>query len=103
MCCARAGASMPRSFSTAIAVADVVDEGGAVVQPVGERDRPAASVCVSRHLLEAAVQVADLGIGADDLLAVEGDDDAERAVRGGMRGPEVEGDLLEVVVLGLDA
>ena len=46
------------------------------------------------QLLVAAVHVARRGLGPDDLLAVEADDDAQRAVRGRVLRAEVEGHAL---------
>jgi len=43
------------------------------------------------QLLGAAVQQADMGVGAYDLLAVELEKQAQYAVGGGMLGPEVDG------------
>jgi len=68
-----------------------------VVQAVGEGDGLLVRVRLAR-LLEAAVEVADLLIAADDRLAVERDDDAQRAVRGRMRRPEVQRHALEIGV-----
>jgi hypothetical protein len=71
-----------------VLIADVVDslrEGDAL--PVGLR---------LHRLLEAGVQVADHGRDADDLLAVEVDDQAEDAVRRGVVRAEV--DLKDVLV-----
>ena len=65
MYCARSGIflSMPSSFSTAMRVADVVDHRRDVVEAIGVREdlRPGR---VLGFLLEAAVQVADLDVGA---------------------------------------
>ena len=71
------------------AVAHVVDERRDVVEPVGVRHD---AVVVHRlgHLLEAAMQVADLDVDVDDPLAVERGDDPDDPVHGGMRGPDVE-------------
>ena len=69
--------------------AGVVDDRRDVVQAVGEDDRLGVAA-VFAHLLETAMQVADVDVGADDHLAGELDRAANRAVHGRMRGPHVE-------------
>ena len=71
------------------AVAHVVDERRDVVEPVGVGD-DAVVVHGLRHLLEAAVEIADLDFGVHDLLAVELGDDADDPVHGRVRGADVE-------------
>ena len=63
------------------AVAHVVDERRDVVEPVGIRN-DAVVVDRLRHLLEAAVEVANLHVGVDDLLPVERGNDADDPVHG---------------------
>jgi uncharacterized protein YciU (UPF0263 family) len=65
-----------------VLVADVVD-------PLGERDALPVRLRLHR-LLEAGMEVADHGRDADDLLAVQVDDQAEDAVCRGMVGAEVD-------------
>ena len=55
-------------------------------------------VCVSRHLLEAAVQVADLDVRGDDGLAVQHRHQAEGAVHGRVGRTDVDGHPLEHLV-----
>ena len=80
------------------AVADAVDHRRAVVEAVGVRDDLVPGVPL-RHLLEAAVQVADLHLGLGDDLAVEAHHRAKGAVGGGVRRADVEDLGLEVVVV----
>ncbi len=70
-----------------VLVADVVD-------PLGERDALPVRLRLHR-LLEAGVEVADHGRDADDLLAVEVDDQAQHAVR--RRVVRAEVDLEDVL------
>ncbi len=74
-----------------------VDHRGAVVQAVRVGDHLRVRVRL-RHLLEAAVQVPALALGRHDPLAVDAQDDPERAVRRGVRRPEVERHRLEDVL-----
>ena len=60
-----------------------------VVLAVDDRD-VLVEVQVLAELLEARVQVADVGRRLDDPLAVELEDQAQRRVRGGVLRPEVE-------------
>jgi hypothetical protein len=53
---------------------------------------------VLAELLEAGVQVADVRRAPGDALAVELEDEAERGVRRGVLGPEVE----DPAVAGVD-
>ena len=69
---------------------------GDVVDPLGVRDRLPPGL-VLHVLLEARVEVADDGPQADDPLAVQLDDQAQHAVRGGMVRAEV--DLEDVALL----
>lgn len=50
------------------------------------------------QLLGAAVQEADVGIGADDLLAAELENKTQDAVGGGMLGAEVDGVVADLAV-----
>jgi hypothetical protein len=81
-----------------VAVGEVVDQRRAVVQPVDIRDQVVPGVRLAL-LLEAAVQVAAMDVGAQHALAVEFGDDLDRAVRGRMRRADV--DDRRVVALGL--
>ena len=76
-----------------VLVADVVDA-------LRVRDALPPRLLLHR-LLEAGVQVADHRVEADDLLAVEVDDQAQHAVRRRMVRPEV--DLQDVVVASSSA
>ena len=71
------------------AVAHVVDQWRHIVEPVGVRHDAVIVHCFS-HLLETAVQVADLHFGVLDLLPVELGDDPDNPVHGGVRGTHVE-------------
>ena len=71
------------------AVAHVVDQRRDVVEPVGVGD-DAVVVDHFRHLLEAAVEVADLHFGLFDLLAVEPGHETDDAVHGRMCRTDVE-------------
>ena len=68
---------------------DLVGDRRDVVHPVDDGD-VLVEVEVLAELLEAAVQVADVRHGLDDGLAVEGEDEAQRGVRGRVLRPEVE-------------
>ena len=74
-------------------VADVVEHRRDVVEAigVGEDLRPGRAL---RLLLEAAVQVADLDVGARDPLPLDLQHHAHRAVHGGVRRAHVEGNGL---------
>ena len=86
----------------------------AVTQPVGDRGHVIHAVhvriehrvgAVLGNLLYAAMQVADDALGAQDLLAVQLQDDAQHAVRGRMLRPHVEhqlGGVEEGFVLGIE-
>ena len=94
MYCARFGTSTPRSFSTTRTVRVVVRRGRDVVHPVrvGDDHRERLGL---EELLRAAVEVADVGAGRDDPLAVDLQDEAEDAVRRRVLRPEVELHLVE--------
>ena len=86
----------------------------AVAQPVGDRGDVIHAVdvgiehgvgAVLGNLLHAAVQVADDALGAQNLLAVQLQDDAQHAVRGRVLRPHVEdefGGIKEGFVLGIE-
>ena len=59
--------------------ADVVDQRRDVVEPVGVGDRLRPGPLLD-HLLEAAVQVADLDVAVDHHLAVELEVELDRAM-----------------------
>ncbi len=69
--------------------ADVVEHRRDVVEPVGVREDLAPGPALA-HLLEAAVQVADLHVRLDDALARQLEHDAHRAVHGRVRRAEVD-------------
>ncbi len=77
-------------------VAVAVDHGRAVVEPVGVRHDLYPRVGL-RHPLEASVKVPALGLGRDDLLAVDAHHDTQRAVRRRVGRPEVQRHRLEHV------
>ena len=79
-------------------VGQVVHHAAQVVDAVGVGDVGVPRLPLA-HLLGAAVVVADVRHGVDDVLAVELEDDAQDAVRPGMLRPQVEEH--EVGVLGL--
>jgi len=68
---------------------DLIQGGTDVVLAVGDRDI-LVEIQVLAQLLEPGVQVADIGRRADDPLAVQLQDQADRRVRGGVLRPEVE-------------
>jgi hypothetical protein len=75
------------------AVGPVGVHGPDVVQPV--RERHDLQVCaVLAHLLDTAVQVADDRLGLRDDLAVDVRDHAAHTVRRGVRGTDVDDELL---------
>ena len=78
-------------------VAEVGEDRGVVVQPIGVGDRliPGAALAL---LLEAAVQVADLDVEVDDVLAVQFDQELHRAMGGRVRRAHVEQLVLDVEV-----
>ena len=82
------------------AVAHVVDQRRDVVQPVGVRD-DAVVVDRFRHLLEAAVEVADLHVGLLDLLPVELRHDPDDPVHGRVRGAHVEHHVPRLEIRGV--
>src|SRR4030095_10591923 len=69
--------------------ADVVDQRRDVVEPIGIADllRPGALLA---HLLEAAVQVADLDVAGEDDLAVELQVELDRAMGRRVGGAHLE-------------
>ena len=79
----------PEEFLHGHAVAHVVDQRRDVVQPVGVRD-DAVVIDHFRHLLEAAVQVADLRVDFLELLPVELGHDPDDPVHSRVRGANVE-------------
>ena len=86
-------------------VADVVQHRRHVVEPVDVREdlRPRPALA---HLLEAAVQIADLHVALHDRLARELEHHAHGAVHRGMRRPHVQvhrlGGKLELPLVQLD-
>ncbi|EKD37284.1 MAG: hypothetical protein ACD_75C01187G0003 [uncultured bacterium] len=72
-----------------LGIGDIVDHRGAVIQPVGKRhDLIVGSVF--RGFLETPVQVADLVDVGQDGFAVQGGEDADGTMGGGMRRADVE-------------
>ena len=76
---------------------DLVGDRRDVVHPIDDGD-VLVEVEVFAELLEATVQVADVGHRLDDRLAVEGEEQAQRGVRGRVLRAEVE--RPEVLLLG---
>jgi hypothetical protein len=76
-------------------VSHAVDHGGDVVQAIGVGD-DAVPVMGLRHLLEAAMQVADHRLSADDPLPIQPGDQMDDSVRRGMRRADRDGLRLEV-------
>ena len=86
----------------------------AIAQPVGDRGHVIHAVhvgiehrvgAVLADLLHAAMQVADDALGAQNLFAVQLEDDAQHAVRGRVLRPHVEdqfGGVEEGFVLGIE-
>ncbi len=74
-------------------VADVVQHRRDVVQAIGVREDLGPGG-VLRFLLKAAVQVADLDVGAGDLLALDVQHHAHGAVHGRVRRAHVQGHRL---------
>ena len=97
---ARSGAVMPASFSTARAKPTLFRMRRGVVQPVGVRDAVVPRALLA-HLLEAAVQVADLDVDIDDGLAVELEVELDGAVRRRMRRPHLDFHDLALAAVGL--
>ena len=89
----RGGSVQPMSFSTAMRVGDVVGERREVIQPV-RVGHELVVVHVLGDLFVAAMQVADVRRGLGDDLAVHLQDEPQHAVRGRMRRPHVEDQLL---------
>src|SRR5437762_14212674 len=83
----RSGTVTPASFSTA-SEADVVQNGRGVVQAVGVGEAVVPRPLLA-HLLEAAVEVADLDLDVDDGLAVEAEVVLDGAVRRRVRRPHL--------------
>jgi len=69
-----------------------------VIHPIDDGDILVV-VEVLAELLEAAVQVADVGHGLDDGLAVEGEDEAQRGVRGWVLRPDIDNKITEYIGL----
>ena len=91
----RGVSSMPSSLLDRLGVGEVVVHRRAVVEAVGVRDDVVVGVVLG-FLLEAAVQVAAVDVGAHDLLAVELGDDLDRAVRRRVRRADVDDDVVRV-------
>src|SRR5436189_241525 len=68
---------------------DVVQDGRGVVQAVGVREAVVPRPLLA-HLLEAAVEVADLHLHVDDGLAVEAEVELDGAVRRRVRRPHLD-------------
>ncbi len=68
--CAFGGISSPSNFSTASAVAEVVGHGAEIVDAVGQRHDLLVELGLA-GLLDAGVQIADVGHDPHDGLAVD--------------------------------
>ena len=66
-----------------------VEEVGEVVHPLDEGDRLPVALVLAR-LLDPRVEVADHRLQVEDLLAAQGDDQAEHPVGGGVMRPHVD-------------
>ena len=71
------------------AVTEIVGERIEVVDAVGERNHLLVELGLA-GLLDAGMQVADLGTDADDDFAVDLDDQAQHAMRGGVLRAHVQ-------------
>src|SRR5713101_6384224 len=69
---------------------NVVDQWRGVIEPVGVRYHMVPGALLA-HLLEAAVQVADLYLAIKDLFAVELEVELDSPVGRGVRGPHLQG------------
>ena len=78
-------------FLDRFAVGEVVDQRGAVIQPIDVRDQVVPGVRLAL-LLEAAMQVAAVHVGANDALAGQLGHDLDRAVRRRVRRPDIDDD-----------
>ena len=92
----RGVSSMPISFSTAVMPGDLVGDRRDVVHAIDDGD-VLVEVEVLAELLEAGMQIADVGHRLDDGFAVQGEDEAQGGMRGRVLRTEVEG---PEVVLG---
>ncbi len=87
--CACGGNLQPEQFLHRQAVAQVVGKRRQVIHAVGEGDRLLV-VLDLELLLDAGVQVADIGLALDHGFAVELEHQAQHAVRGRVLRPHVE-------------
>jgi hypothetical protein len=71
--------------------AEAVRLGAQVIHPLDERDDLLPLLLLGR-LLDAGVEVADGGIGGDDVLAVQLEDDPKHPVRARVLRPHVDGE-----------
>ena len=83
-------------------IGQVVHHPAQIVDPVGVRNEAVPGLALG-HLLRATMVVADVGHRVDDLLAIELQHDAKRAMRGGVIGPEVQEHEVLVRVAALHA
>ena len=81
----------PHQLLDGLAVREVVDQRRAVIQPVDVGNQVVPGVRLAL-LLEAPVQVAAVHIGAHDPLARKFGHDLDRAMRGRVRGADVDDD-----------
>ena len=77
--CARSGISRPEQLLDRQAVAEVVGHGAEIVDAVGQRDDLLVELGLA-GLLDAGVQVADVGREGDDGFAVDLEHEAQHAV-----------------------
>ena len=91
----RSGAWTPSSFSTASAKACSWFCGDDVVEPVEVRDRLQVGLVLDQ-LLGAAMEQADVRVGALDGLAVHLQHQTQNAVRRRMLRPEVQREVLDL-------
>jgi hypothetical protein len=91
----------PQHLLDGAAIGDVVDKRGAVVEPVGIGDHLLVGVGLG-HLLEAAMEIADLHLTGIDGLAIERRHHPQRAMHRRVGRPDVDGHPLEEVLLLFD-
>ena len=76
-------------FFDSKAIDEVISQRVQVIHPIGERDRLGISL-VFATLLDTGVEIADIGIGSNDVLAVQFQEDAQHAVSGRVLRSHVE-------------
>jgi len=83
----------PHQFLDCQGIAQVVGHGRDVVHAIGVGQKVLVADRLAL-LLEAGVQIPDVGVGRDDRFAVELDHDAQHAVRGGVLRAHVQDHVL---------